>query len=151
MDLLKLEDRINRMETNITIAMAMSGTALEKLDELRNKLKFAMEQEMVSDDEDISTTRMRKSIPVEEILAIIKEKQNMNSKEDLSDDEKDDQSRRVSPTNNVHRRWKDSKPRGIEKERHLIRSASYGRTSSGEQRSDSPCVEFASLNVKRSW
>ncbi len=51
MDALRLEDKIQILEARINMALEMGTLSLERIDELRNKIKFAIDQEIKSEDD----------------------------------------------------------------------------------------------------
>lgn len=61
MDALKLEDKIQMLEARVNMALEISTLSLERIDVLTNKIKFAIDQEIKSEDdmdveEDMSET-----------------------------------------------------------------------------------------------
>lgn len=95
MEPLLLETRLTNLEQRLTIAIELATLSLEKLDELRNKVKFAMEQEITSDDENEIVT-IKRAASVDTLLTILQHKSNMKTKYYFSDDEKNDKDRRNS-------------------------------------------------------
>lgn len=51
MDALKFEDKIQMLEARVNMALEIGTMSLERIDELRNKIKFAIDQEIKSEDD----------------------------------------------------------------------------------------------------
>ena len=51
MDALKFEDKIQMLEARVNMALEISTLSLERIDVLTNKIKFAIDQEIKSDDD----------------------------------------------------------------------------------------------------
>lgn len=102
MDALRLEDKIQMLEARINMALELVTLALERIDNLVNKIKFAVQEELKSDDEmdlirELSPIYTNwdhipivdHPVPVEQLLDITEKTIKMKINRDFISNEKD--------------------------------------------------------------